>query len=203
MRRRLDEVSGRREIEPRAGGALLEQRRRNRAPPHPREPRPRRGEDRRWAHSARPVARARSAPSATPPADSIGEPSADSIASRVMAPGRSNRGRPADSPTIVEFEAIAAWAAVEDPVDPAVEIGEHMSGGGRAYPARPVGGRRGERDARRLDQRARRLVRRRAQRHAVETGAREQADPAGRRRGQDEGKRSGPERARESSRLRG
>ena len=90
---------------------------------------------------------------------------------------------------------MAAWARVEDEVDPAVEIGRDMRGGRRAHPARAIGRRSRERDACRLDQRPRRCVRRRADRHAVEAGAREQADPRGRRDGQHKSEGSRPERA--------
>ena len=94
---------------------------------------------------------------------------------------------------MVEFEPVAARAPVEDEIDPAVEIGRDMSRRRGAHPARPVGGGRGERNSRRLDQRPGDRMRGRAQGHAVEARAREQADPAGRGDGQDQGERPGPE----------
>ena len=132
MGRGLDEVSGGRKIEPRARRAASASRR-NRARLHPLRRWRRRVEARRSAHNATPIARARSAPSRDALVESIGEPSADSIASRVIAPGRSNWGRPRETGDDRRFEAMAAGPAVEDPVDPAVEIGEDMSGGRRAH----------------------------------------------------------------------
>ena len=90
---------------------------------------------------------------------------------------------------------------VEDPVDPAVEIGENMRGRRRADAARTIGRRRGERRSRRLDQRAGRLVRRNPERERIEAGAREQAHPTARRGGRDQGERPGPEGLRQLFRV--
>ena len=177
MGRGLDEVPGRRKIESRAWPPALERAAEiERGFVRPRRW-PRRVEAQPWAHSATPIARARSERVRAAPAASIGEPSADSIASRVIAPGRSNWGRPPRQATIVELDAMAAWPSVKDPVDPAVEVGDDMSGGCRAHRAGSVGGWRRKRHTRRLDQRPRGFVRRRANRHGVKAGAREQADP--------------------------
>ena len=49
------------------------------------------------------------------------------------------------------LEAMAAWASVDDPIDPTGEIGGDVSGGRRAHGARSVCRRRREGDASRLD----------------------------------------------------
>ena len=61
---------------------------------------------------------------------------------------------------------MATRPAIEDPVDPAIEIGDDVSGGRRAHGAGSVGRRRREGDAGCINQRASRFVRRRAQRQS-------------------------------------
>ena len=101
---------------------------------------------------------------------------------------------PAEAGDDRQFDAAARRAAVEDPVDPAVEVGGDMGGGGRADAAGAVGRGRGERDARRRDQRLRDRVIGRAQRQRLEPGAREQTDLAARRDRRDDRQRPRPER---------
>ena len=90
---------------------------------------------------------------------------------------------------------MATRPSIKDPVDPAVEIGDDVSGGRRAHGAGSVGRGGREGNASRRNERASRFVRRRANRHSVKAGARQQADPAGRSHGQDQRKRPRPERA--------
>ena len=187
MGRRLDEVSGRRKIESARLALRPQARRRNRARLRPPRRWPRRAEARPSAHNATPIAPAHSARfcAALGPIDrrtkrGFHRLPRDRARTQQLGPA-------AETGDDRRFEAMAAWPSVEDPVDPAVEIGDDMSGGRRAYGAGSVGGGRRERDASRLDQRARRFVRRRANRHRVKAGAREQADPSGRAR------RAGPE----------
>ncbi len=73
---------------------------------------------------------------------------------------------------IVEFDAVQRRASVDDPVDPSVEVGEHMVGRRCADMARPIGRGRGERPTGGLDQSAGGRMGRRPQRQCVKPRAR-------------------------------
>ena len=194
MRRGLDEVSGRRKIEPRARGAASQ-----------RAAKIERGFVRRGVDSAESkLGLRRIVRRQLPGRIRRGSRQArrvDRRAERGFDRLPRYRARTQQLGPIREtgddrrLETMAAWPSVEDPVDPAVEIGGDVSRGRRAHGAGSVGGGRREGDARRLNERTGRLVRRRANRHRLKTGARQQADPAGRSDGQDQRERPRPERA--------
>ena len=100
--------------------------------------------------------------------------------------------------TIVELDAVQRRAGVEDPVDPSVEVGEHMVGRRRADMARPIGRGRGERPTSGLDQGAGDRMVRRPQGQRIEPRPCEQADPAGGGGRRNQSERSWPESARQS-----
>ena len=124
-------------------------------------------------------------------------PTRPRVASREIAPGRSKRMVPPRHATIVELQPERGGAVVENPVDAPLQVGGDMFGARRADPSRPVRGRRDERLANGLDQRARDPVGGRAQRDRIQPRPREQADPAGRRDLGHDRQRARPERRRE------
>ena len=103
-------------------------------------------------------------------------PSTRSIASRGTPPGRSSVGSPRQD-TMVDFDADRAGAGVDDQIDAAAQIGEHMRGAGRRNVAGAVGRWRHHRPAEGRQQRARDRVRRHAHGDAVEPGEREIGRP--------------------------
>ncbi len=76
------------------------------------------------------------------------------------------------------FHADPRRPAIEDQVDPPLEVGAHVFGPGGADPAGAVGRRRHYRLAKGLEQRTGDRMVRHAQRHAVEPGAGEARDTA-------------------------
>ena len=98
---------------------------------------------------------------------------------------------------MVEFHADRARAAVEDEIDAAAQIGEHMRGAGRRHMAGAVGRGRDDRSAEGVEQGARDRMRRHAHGDAVEAGEREIGDAAIRLLRQHQRQRSRPERGRE------
>ncbi len=118
------------------------------------------------------------------------------MASRGSPPGRSSVGSPAQE-TIVELDADLAWAGVDDEVDPAAQIGEHMRGACRRNVAGAVCRGRDDRSAEGGEQRVRDRMRGHAHRDGVEPGQRKIGDTAIRLLGEHERQRSGPERGRQ------
>ena len=115
------------------------------------------------------------------------------MSSRGSPPGRSKAGC-AEARHDRRFKTDRARAAVDDEVDAAAQVGEHMRGAGRRDMAGAVGGRRHHRAAECREQRLRGPVRRHAHRDAVEPGEREVADRTIRPLRQHQRQRPRPER---------
>ena len=177
--RRFGEVAARRQIEPRRSPRSPAARRRNRAPPRMAPPHAHRAERPRAARNARRAGPARAARAAWRRPDARAARRA-----RLRSPpaesrrARSRRGAAAEAGDDRRIRAPKArGAAVEDEIDAAVEIGEHMGGARRADAAGAVGRRGDQRRARRRDQRPRDRMARRAQARRLSRPARaKQAD---------------------------
>ena len=111
---------------------------------------------------------------------SASAPSACSIAARGRPPGRSSTGEPRQA-TMVEFDADRRRPAVDDQVDAAAQIGEHMGGGGRRDVAGAVGRGRHHRAAECRQDGARNRMVGHAHADGIEAGGRKLGDRTVRR----------------------
>ena len=91
------------------------------------------------------------------------------------------------------FDADAAWPAIEDGRNAAIELAQHVIGRGRADSPRAVGARGGDRATDRTQQFECQRVAGHAQRERIESGADQQRDRAVRCPAQHEAQRSRPE----------
>ena len=114
------------------------------------------------------------------------------MASRGSPPGRRSVGSPAQE-IIVELDADLAGAGVDDEIDPAAQIAEHMRGACRRNVAGAICRGRNDRSAEGGEQRARDRMRGHAHRDGVEPGQCKIGDLAIRLFGEHERQRSGPE----------
>ena len=116
-------------------------------------------------------------------------------------PGRSKRGGPPVSATMVDSRPCAVGAAVDDQRDAAAEAGEDMLGAGRADPAAGIGGRGGERAADGVEQVAHRRMGGRADRDRRQAGGDQGGDRRARAQAAGRGS-AGPANKRSARRLR-
>ena len=99
------------------------------------------------------------------------------MASRGSPPGRNNVSSPAQE-TIVELHADLAWAGIDDEVDAAAQIGEHVGATCRRYMAGAIRRGRNDRSAEGGEQCVRDRMRGHAHRDGVEPGQGKVGDAA-------------------------